>query len=366
VSSRIASIDLDEIIAAHSQAKQLLDNLSSLHKEVAGFNRIKEQLGRVMAVKHHEKAKESSPKIVADEEPKLLNNLIPFPVSARLTSQLHVTRQELAVAEKQQPKEPEEVTVEQTPLASHLSSPSDAPDSSAISFSPTLHDEVEEDSQASANLVPLEPEEPVAAEQEPAPQVERAPVFSESLTAEPMIEAPATVEMKLVEQGWDIPEERSVNLFQSPSSEPAQKITYSFQNSRPPRKRGDLDRKLRELIRDYGEVDIYSGFDTESKGRIVKKTMVASLVLVGVFLVFPGGASFSPNSQFSQAPTQDASRVTEARQPKADSRAALGATDLRDPAQGVKPAKAHRRQPQKSSDPDALTSPRPAPPSTER
>jgi hypothetical protein len=133
-------------------------------------------------------------------------------------------------------------------------------------------------------------------------------------------------------------------------------VTYSFVD-----KRANFDQRLRELVKTYGEVDIYSDNDAHNRKRNLKRTAVVAFVLILAFSVFPGGASLVSSLQRGQFNRPEPSPASESFTPKLSSSlvaATLPLAETDDLSTETKPMPAKQRKiPRKTEQTESLTNP---------
>lgn len=356
-------IDLEEIAAAHSNVNQLVEKLLSLEKEVLTLTEIKRRLNGIgVAGKgENEKSISDSPKL--NSQSTRLPKLIPFPSTTkpvapgealeRIPPQskipVIVEAKQTGAAETNPASEQPKNAVKQTLLseqknhsqprshdlpAEEKKRPVASPPADTMIPFPTKAKEVPQ-TRLMARDFPMWEKDPMT------PGGQEVAVLESTLPAEVHSRAarpdPIAIDQRMSQR---IPSTRG-------KEKGKYQVTYSFGD-----KRANFDQRLRELVKTYGEVDIYSDNDTYNRKRNLKKTAFVAFVLVLAFSVFPGGASFVKNLQPGRTIPLSSSPASEPFIPKVSSSlvaaglptAAVPIGDMDDPSPESKPAPTKQRK----------------------
>ena len=363
-------IDLDEIIAADNNVNQLVEKLLSLEKQVLTLTEIRRRLNGVGvngSKSEHEMSLQDSAKVPTQAA--RMPKLIPFPGTAKPIAPLSAVEADPpagitpAAADSVQPAVAKPKPSEQPKIVN----PTTASSQVDHSPSPPRESVVEGKRDPSASSPP----DPLPAKAKEVTQsrlMEREfPVWEKNpITTEPQ-------EVSVMESTLPAETHSRATRYESPASEQKTsqrisptggrakekgkyQVTYSFVD-----KRANFDQRLRELVKTYGEVDIYSDNDAHNRKRNLKRTAVVAFVLILAFSVFPGGASLIGNFQRGQFNRPDPSPASESFTPKVSSSlvaATLPLAEIDELPTETKPMPAKpRKLPRKTEQTESLTNP---------
>ena len=350
-------ISLNEIVAIHNNAKELIENLSSLQTELRTLNEIKHRLNGMKADNYEEATKDPLKRFSHRQPP---NNLIPFPAVPRLAPQKGTMKIDSSVLDNGNP--PTVEAEEAAQLAPNLPPEQEQNPTSPTTLAhqqahaplnplecPAKEKEMESDFASTDYLIPF----PVPAKDSPRngklqkdfPVWEKNPLTVEpqGVTALARVLAPETKPLPSLSK-------RAVKEKEEAKEKGRYQVTYSFAD-----KRAGFDQRVRELVRSYGEVDIYSSHDSYNRKRNAKKAVFAALLLILVFSVFPGGgATFLPHPQRGESINRDPSPAPQPTVPKTDALVTLTLGEMDDLSPISKPNKAKRKPASKTEETELL------------
>jgi hypothetical protein len=353
-------IDLDEIVAADNNVNQLVEKLLSLEKQVLTLTEIRRRLNRVGvngSKSEHEMSLQDSAKVPTQAA--RMPKLIPFPGTVKPIAPL-------SAVEADPPAGITPAAADSVQPAVAKPKPSEQP---KIVNPTTASSQVDHSPSPPRGSAPL----PLPAKAKEVTQsrlMEREfPVWEKNpITTEPqevsVMESTLSAETHLRAARHESPaSEQKTSQRISPTGGRAKEkgkyqVTYSFVD-----KRANFDQRLRELVKTYGEVDIYSDNDAHNRKRNLKRTAIVAFVLVAAFSVFPGGASLIGNFQRGQFNRPEPSPASESFTPKVSSSlvaATLPLAETDDLSTETKPmpipAK-QRKLPRKTEQVESLTNP---------
>ena len=350
-------IDLDEIIAADNNVNQLVEKLLSLEKQVLTLTEIRRRLNRVGvngSKSEHEMSLQDSAKVPTQAA--RMPKLIPFPGTAKPIAPLSAVEADPpagitpAAAESVQPAVAKPKPSEQPKIVN----PTIA--SSQVDHSP---------SSSPPNPLPAKAKEVTQSRlmEREFPVWEKNPITTEPQEVSVMESTlPAETHLRAARHESPASEQKTFRRISPTGGRAKEKgkyqVTYSFVD-----KRANFDQRLRELVKSYGEVDIYSDNDAHNRKRNLKRTAVVAFVLILAFSVFPGGASLVSNLQRGQFNRPEPSPASESFTPKVSSSlvaATLPVAETDDLPTETKPmpipAK-QRKLPRKTEQVESLTNP---------
>jgi len=350
-------IDLDEIIAADNNVNQLVEKLLSLEKQVLTLTEIRRRLNRAGvngSKSEHEMSLQDSAKVPTQAA--RMPKLIPFPGTAKPIAPLSAVEAGVmpaggsAAAEFVQPAVAKPKPSEQPRIVNPTIASSQVDHSLSSSPPNPLPAKAKEVTQSRL----MEREFPVWEKNPITTEPQEVSVMESTLPAETHLRA-ARHESPASEQKTF----RRISPTGGRAKEKGKyQVTYSFVD-----KRANFDQRLRELVKSYGEVDIYSDNDAHNRKRNLKRTAIVAFVLVAAFSVFPGGASLVGNLQRGQFNRPEPSPASESFTPKVSSSlvaATLPLAEIDDLPTETKPmpipAK-QRKLPRKTEQVESLTNP---------
>lgn len=380
-------ISLNEIIEADEKAKQLLQHLSSLQKDLKNLKEIKQRLMGVKADNREELSKESLKRFSPGHDTNLPTKLIRFPALTRKEETKTSISDPLPASEKgEHPnieietessgsknlpvKESQVATKPQDALPSEReeSLTTQPINSMQISQKRLLWKEIKPafaTTEVEGKEKAKEPEERIA-KQGTAGHIQSAKAQATDKTIN------QSSHHDLDKEGLDFDQNllkeiiRDYGEFDTYSKHTgeARKSTIAEANRKmdslqtlPDRSvRVEFDRKLKKLIKDYGASDIYAKHTTDSKKRKMKKAIFAASVSTAVALFVLN--SFFPFYRLGQSSTRDS--LPSIQRPIADN-SALTATNMSDslPLNPIKSIKTKRKSgpPPTTQDEEPLTTP---------